>query len=130
MYGERLGDYQLISGWWQARHGSPLMETLLPPLGIIVERSGAPLGALWCYECIGIGVCFLEYPVTRPGMALVEARAVMSLAIEACIAAAKAHGDYSLFRCSTLPAIGRMLGSLGWVREHGGERANYALRRD
>ena len=36
-YGEALGDYQTVSGWYEARHGEPMAETDLPPLGVMVE---------------------------------------------------------------------------------------------
>lgn len=129
LYGEEVGDYQLVSAWWRERNGDDLMETLLPPIGVIVERGEDALGALWCYECFGVGVCFLEYPVTKPGISGGLGLRVMRLALEACIKLAKSHGDFSLFRCSTLESIAPVLPRLGFVPE-GGARFNFCLRRD
>lgn len=98
VYGERLGDYQLVNGWWTARHGEPLHEGLLPPLGVMVEADGEAVAVLWCYECFGIGVCFLEYPITRPNLSFSLARRSMAVALEACIRVAKSHGDFSFFK--------------------------------
>jgi hypothetical protein len=69
VYGLKAGDYQLVNGWWKARHGRDFIETLLPPLGVIVERGSEPVAAIWAYESCGIGVAFLEYFITRPGLA-------------------------------------------------------------
>jgi len=129
LYGEQIGDYQTVSGWWEARHGRPLIETLLPPLGIIIEDAAGPVAALWCYQSVGIGVCFLEFPVARPFLSLQKSIEALRFAVEACIQIAKAQGDYSLFRCYTLPGIGRVLKSMGFV---GGEQGwvQMTMRRD
>lgn len=130
VYGLAAGDYQLVNQWWERHNAHALPETLLPPLGVIVERDGQPVGALWCYESFGIGVCFLEWPCSAPGLGMKEAARVFGYAVEACITVAKAHGDNSIFRCSTLPAIARILPRLGFIPESGGPRHNFMLRRD
>lgn len=135
IYGEKLGDYQLVSGWWEARHGEPLPETILPPLGVMVERDGEPVAALWCYESFGVGVAFLEMPVTRPGLSVGASVAALSLAVDACVLTAKAHakrdgGDVCLFKCYTLPGIGRILPRFGFVSSGREEMQGFILRRD
>lgn len=115
LYGEAVGDYQLVSGWWESRHSEPLAETILPPLGVIVEDGQGPCAAVWCYECFGVGVCFLEFPIARPGMHFNESLRAFEMAIEGCIRIAKQHGDFSLFQGYTLPAIARALRSIGFV---------------
>lgn len=115
LYGEAVGDYQLVSGWWEARHGEPLAETILPPLGVIVEDGQGPCAAVWCYECFGVGVCFLEFPIARPGMHFNASLRAFEMAIEGCVRIAKQHGDFSLFQGYTLPAIARALRSIGFV---------------
>lgn len=130
VYGVQAGDYQLVNSWWKRTNDGDLPEVFLPPLGVMIERDGIPSAALWCYECFGIGVCFLEYPCAVAGLALSELVRVFGFAVDACVKLAKQHGDYSLFRCSTLPTIARVLPKLGFVREHGGHRVNFMLRRD
>jgi hypothetical protein len=102
---------------------------MLPPVGVVVERDGEPLGALWCYESCGIGVAFLEWPCSAPGLGQRQALEVFRMAVDACVALAKNNGDYSIFRCSTLPAIARVLPRLGF-RSEGGARENFIMRRD
>ena len=135
MYGEAVGDYQTANDWWQSRHGEPLAETVLPPLGVMVERDGKPIAALWCYESFGIGVAFLEMPLTRPGLSVREAMQALSLAVEACVRIAKAHakeggGDVSLFKCYTLPGIAHVLPRLGFVKATREPMQGFILRRD
>ena len=130
LYGEKIGDYQLVSAWWQARHHEPLAETILPPLGVIVEQAGEPVAALWCYECFGIGVAFLEHPVTRPNMGLSSAKAALRLAVEACVTVAKGHGDVSLFKCYTIPGLAHVLPRLGFQRCTSEPMTGFILRRD
>jgi hypothetical protein len=114
IYGEKIGDYQTVSSWWEARHGAPLTETILPPLGVIVEDEKGPCAALWCYQSVGIGVCFLEFPISRPGLGVSASVRAFEMCVEACVRIAKAQGDYSLFRCYTLPSIARILKRFGF----------------
>src|SRR5207253_3124646 len=78
-YGTKTGDYQTVDAWWRARHGQgrPFPENLLPPLGIVAERDGKPVAALWAYQSAGIGMAFLEYAVTAPGQSFRQARAAL-----------------------------------------------------
>jgi hypothetical protein len=130
LYGEALGDYQLINGWWHARHKEPLAETILPPLGVIIMAGGEPIAALWAYECFGVGVCFLEHPITRPGLSIAQAKAALRLAIEACVQVAKSHGDFALFKCYTIPGIAHVLPRLGFQRCTTEPMTGFILRRD
>jgi hypothetical protein len=115
IYGEKIGDYQTVSSWWEARHGVPLMETLLPPLGIIVEDEKGPCAALWCYECFGVGVCFLEFAISRPGQSVRRTKVAMAMAVEACVRVAKTHGDFSYFKCFTTTMLANHIESLGFT---------------
>jgi hypothetical protein len=117
VYGTGLGDYQVVSAWWQARHGQPFPETLVPPDAVIVERAGKPVAFLCCYLSYGVGVAFLEFAVTRPGLGFKVAREAMTMAINGCVALAHGRGDFSFFRCNTVPAIGRVLLGLGFLQD-------------
>lgn len=102
-------DWPLVLEWWEAHQGPRrIYEALLPPIGLIVEREGAPIAALWCHLSVGIGVAFLEHPVTRPGLHLLESAAAMSAAIDAMEEICRTH-DYGLLIANTLPGIARWL---------------------
>ena len=117
LYGEKLGDYQVVSGWWEARRGQPLPEVLLPPIGVIVEGDGVPVAALWCYQSVGIGVCFLEFLCTPPQLCPKSARRAIKMAVDACVMIAKAQGDYAYFRCIAEPLLAREVAKLGFAVE-------------
>lgn len=74
-YGEKVGDYQMVSGWKEVRGMGMLMENVLPPTGVIVEMDGEAVAASWLYLCYGIGVGFWEGLITKPGLSLGVARA-------------------------------------------------------
>jgi hypothetical protein len=109
-------DCAMVSEWAEDHRRTPFAKELLPPLGVVVERDGEPVAALWCYMSVGVGIGFLEWPVTKPGLSMRESKAAMKFAVEAIIEAARVH-DYHLFRVFTLPGIARVLRSEGWHSE-------------
>lgn len=113
-------DASMVAEWWDARE-KPFPEALLPPLGVVVCDDSGPAVALWCYECYGVGVCFLEFPVSRPGQSLSGVYRAFAYAVEACkMLAGKSvdpPGEYHLFRAFTLPPIARSLKRMGFAAE-------------
>ena len=113
-----LADYVLLSSWWKDRHGAMVGSALLPPLGVVVEDIEGPAGMLFCYECYGVGMAFLEFACSRPGLSLRRASAVMGMAVSGCCAlAGKAvvpPAVIKLFRVSAAPAVARFLRRLGF----------------
>jgi hypothetical protein len=86
-YGEGIGDYQMISEWRRAHKVSELPETIIPPLAIFSLADGEPAAFAVCYQSYGIGVCFLEWLTTRPGLTALQARTALGHVIggiEAC----------------------------------------------
>lgn len=86
-YGEGIGDYQMISEWRRVHKAPELPETIIPPLAIIAECDGEPIAFACCYQSYGIGVCFLEWLTTRPGLRALQAREALAHVIggiEAC----------------------------------------------
>jgi hypothetical protein len=111
------GDWALVSSWWdQHAQGSALVEPLLPPVGIIVEHESEPLCACWLYMAVNVGVCWLEYPVSRPSLELHEAKEAFHLAIQALEKIAKVH-NYNIMMAHTLPGIARVMRSFGFHAE-------------
>lgn len=124
-------DHPLINDWWQARHGAlaDLPAGLLPPLGCIVEDHLGPCFALWCYEAAGVGVAFIEWPVSRPGMQAVKTITAFEKAMDSLIALAgkcwDPPGDYRVFRANVLPAVYRSIREKGFQREHEHSEGEY-----
>ena len=127
-------DLPLLQEWWVSRHSEDPPVGLLPPLGVVVEdASGEAIGMLWCYESYGVGVAWLEYPVTRPGLTMKQAGAVMAVAVMACMQVAGKEcvppATYHVFRVATSSPIARFLGRLGFQFSDGGtpQRAMFFL---
>lgn len=111
-------DWPLVSSWWDSHsHGSVLHEQLLPPLGIIVEHDSIPVCGCFLYMAASIGVCWLEYPVSRPGLKLHEAKEAFHMAVQALEKCAK-ENDYGIMFAHTLPAIAHVMRSFGFQAEN------------
>lgn len=108
-YGTATGDWQMVAAWWASHTAErAIVETLLPPVGVVVERDGEPVAACWCHLSAGIGIAFLESPVARPGLRLSETTAALGTALEAIEAICRTH-DYGVLFANTLPGIARVL---------------------
>lgn len=108
-------DFPMLAAWHAARHASALPEFLLPPLGFVVEDERGALAALFCYQSYGVGVAFLALAFSRPTLSMREAKAAFHLLIHGIILACE--DTHKLFRCVTLPAIGRVLKSWGFIAD-------------
>ena len=112
------GDFPLVNEWWITHKKGGFAVALLPPLGVMVEDESGPVGALWCYEPAGVGVGFLEFPVTRPGCSAAKAKTVMAYALATIMGLAGKFydppGEYNVFRACTTGPIARFLRRLGF----------------
>jgi hypothetical protein len=112
--------FEMIAEWWRAHSEEVLLEAALPPLGVVVSIGDKPAAAIWCYECYGVPVAELAFPVTRPGLGLKDARRVMLYAISCLIGAAgKGHepeADFRVFKALSPPGLTRFLERLGFQR--------------
>jgi hypothetical protein len=104
-YGSKVGDYQLVAEWRKA-HGAEFPETLLPPSGVIVERDGEPVAAAWMYMAVGIGVAFLDFISTAPGMTPGQSSEAIGHALAVLKRIAK-DNNYGVLIGYTFPAIAR-----------------------
>lgn len=115
---DRDADFSMVERWWNERNPEPLHLALLPPLCVIVENSCGPVAFLACFESFGVGVAFLEFPVSVPGLSLKDARSALLFAVASVIqlagTGAGAAGEYKIFRVSTLPGIARVLRRFGF----------------
>lgn len=113
-YGLHAGDWQTVSAWWD-RTGGVFAETILPPLGVIVEYQGEPVAALWCYESYGIGVAFLEFPCTRPGIPPGLAWRALAWAEHAITSVLRSRGEHKLVRAFAKPRHAQAMKRLGYT---------------
>jgi hypothetical protein len=109
----RKEDFPMLTAWHSSRHESPLPECLLPPLGFVVEDEHGACAALFCYQSYGVGVAFLAFAFSRPGTSFFVAKRAFNLCMKAIILACE--DTHRLFKCVTLPPIGRVLKSWGFI---------------
>lgn len=108
-------DYPMLREWWEARGRSTVpIAPMLPKLGVIASDDSGDCAAAFLYMDNSVGVCWIEYPVTRPGMPLSETRQVMG-EITAFLKQSAAAMGYGLMVAYTLPAIARELRRLGFA---------------
>ena len=102
-------DWPMLDRWWREHTSKTvLIESVLPPVGVVVEQDGEPVAALWVYLSVGVGIAFIENPVTKPGLTFVEASEVMGCAMRAIEAICKTH-DYGMLRINAPDRIARWL---------------------
>jgi hypothetical protein len=116
LYGEKAGDWQEVSSWWQGR-GEMFAETILPPLGVVVEQAGEMIAALWCYESFGIGVAFLEFPCTKPGIPPGLAFRGLAWAEHAIITILRSKGGHKLVRAFAQPRHAVAMRRMGYQQD-------------
>lgn len=106
-------DYPMIAAWcdWHDRDRIP--EGILPRLGVIVQADGEDCAALWLYMDNSVGVCFLEFPVTRPGLSARQAGDALLMAIEFLKREAHTTG-YGIMFTHALKPMARFLTRNGW----------------
>ena len=109
-------DLPMVADWWRAHGEGEFPAALLPPLGVVIQRGAVAVAALWLFMAVGCGVCFAEFPVSKPGLSMRESRDAFGVALGALEAAAVAN-DYGVMICHTLPPIARMMRGLGFVAE-------------
>ena len=105
----------MVAEWWAARHRDRLFQFgMLPPVGVVAEDEGGPCAACWMHLSAGVGVAFIENPVTKPGMPLTKARDTLLFLMEVLEKIALEH-DYGVMVAHTMPAIARTLMGRGFT---------------
>ena len=109
-------DAVMVCAWWAAHGEGRFPLGLLPPTGLVAEVGGKPVAACWLYMALGVGLCWLEWPVSIPGLALSESREAFTKLVEAMEVVARAH-NYPVMIAHTLPPIARMMKGMGFAVE-------------
>ena len=109
-------DYEAVADWF-ALHGAVAPpKAVLPKLGIVCQQDGEDVAALWLYMDNSVGVCWAEYPVTKPKLPLRVAKQALKHMFKFLRTTASQY-NYGLMRVTTLPGIARFLEKDGFVRE-------------
>lgn len=109
-------DAEMVSAWWRSHGEGAFPLALLPPCGAVIEIGGKPVAACWLYMAVGVGVCWLEWPVSIPGLSMAESKLAFSKLVDAMDMLAGGHG-YPLMMAHTLPPIARIMKGMGFQVE-------------
>lgn len=105
-------DYETIADWF-ACHGQPAPPAgVLPKLGAICTIDGEDAAALWLYMDNSVGVCWAEYPVTRPKLKVSQSKEVLTH-LFTFIRQVAASNNYAVMRVTTIKPIARFLEKMG-----------------
>ncbi len=106
-------DLVLIDSWWKGHRSERFPSELLPPVGVIALADGEPVAACWLYMAVNVGVCWIEYPISKPGLGIKKSAAAFDVLVRILTEIAKTH-DYHVMIANTMPGIARFL-----ERNHG-----------
>jgi hypothetical protein len=114
-YGEKAGDFQLVEEWGKSHGSVHFVETLLPPVGLMVEDDQGPIAVAWLHLSAGIGVGIVEHLFTRPGLDFKRAGDAVGYLVGCLKEVARSH-DYGVLMAFTHPGIARAAMQHGFVR--------------
>ena len=103
--------FGIINDWIKARGAGDdgIPAELLPPVGVVVEIDGEPAACCFAFMAVGVGAAFLEFAISRPGMALTDSKRCLVHAVEALEACLR-ELDYSVVFVTTRPGMAATLG--------------------
>lgn len=108
-------DYPTVAEWWKGHDWPPVPEQVLPKPGIIAERDGVPLGAVWLYMSNSNGVAMMEWLVVKPDIPGRQALAIIKALVEGVEIEARC-GDYGvIFTSCKQPALAKIIERCGFV---------------
>lgn len=99
--------------WRKAHDMSDIPARILPRLGLVAVLDGVDSAAAWLYLDNSVGVGFMEWLVSRPGLSLAESRECFRAICDAMKAEALAMG-YGLILAHAGHAIARVAVGMGW----------------
>lgn len=113
---DHIKDYDLLDEWsWE--HGKPPPpREMLPSLGAVCQADGEDIAMLFLYMDNSVGVCWAEFPVTKPKLPMKMSLTALTHLLEFMKKAAAAN-NYGLMRVTTPPPIARFLKSRGFKQD-------------
>ena len=103
-----------VARWWNRRHPDRVFQPgMLPPVGLVAVDETGPCFALWMHLSAGVGVAFLENPVSRPRQALAKSKEAFLMLLAAMEKIATAH-DYGVIICHAPEVTARVMRKQGY----------------
>lgn len=105
LFGDAPGDLELVNSWRESHGAPPMPEAVVPPLAIFSELDGEPVAFAACYQSYGVGVCFMEWLATKPGMTLSQSRRAVGHVVDGLKACTRDTHGLMMATCS--PGVAR-----------------------
>lgn len=113
----------MFSAWSAGHKTAEVSPNILPRLGVVAVLNGQDSAAGWLYMDNSVGVGFVEWLVTRPGLSLADAKGCMAAVFDALAMCAKDLG-YGLLIGHCHPSLHRIATrELGWQDTGGQSRS-------
>jgi hypothetical protein len=110
-------DYYLLEAWCTAHDRRPPLPEALPAVGIIVMNEEAPTALLFLYLDVTSSVGIVDWVITRPGLSVNEARAVLLYASEGPLTDLAREAQCTMLTCYTPKGIALQMEKHGWTTE-------------
>lgn len=111
-------DYEMLCGWWYLHGKIGVPEIFLPKCGVVCERDGQPIAALFLHMDNSCGMCMADHAVTTPKLPLKIAREAFYHCME-CLKNIASEFGYHTIAVFVYPGIARILKNQGFSRADG-----------
>lgn len=112
-------EYPLIASWWDGHKVQATPAEILPACGIVIEAAGVPSAAAWIYFDNSVGVAWLAWVVTRPGLTAKFSEQVLAELLEAVEISAKAQKRTILITMCRASSLAKWFLRHGFLKNHG-----------
>jgi hypothetical protein len=106
-------DYPLLKDWFEIHGSTTPPVSILPKLGAVCTKNGEPAAMLFLYMDNSVGVCRMEFPVSKPKMSLKDTRTALRHLLVYMRRTAK-ELNYGVMFVTTFPAMARYLEKEGF----------------
>lgn len=116
---EDAGLYDDFAAWFHDHGERAVHPGLLSPCGVLVESDdGMQLAVGWLYLACNVGVAWLEFVVTNPGIAPMQSARALRVLFEAAEEVAKELNYSVLLTMTEKAALGSFIEARGFSVNH------------
>lgn len=122
-------DYEMLCAWWYAHGKAVVPESVLSKCGVVCERGGDPIAALFLHMDNSCGMCMADHAVSTPNLPLSIARKAFAHCME-CLKKIAADLGYHTVAVFVYPGIAKILQKQGFIRAESGLVQMFAPTKD
>lgn len=109
-------DYPTFAKWWEGHNFQPVPAQILPILGNVACKDGAPIAAAWLYTDTTTPVAMLEWIVTDPENNPKISAVGITHVVQSLKAAAAAAGFPIILSSCRQDSLARLMEKTGFER--------------